>query len=351
MHSGLQGLFEQCIPSKKKFFFLLFWMYTLFTILYYRADNIKCSISWLYFSVLVIVCFDINCRREACTIQSASSTTPNRILLSSCPRFYHSFYHGGASSVERLYYKLMTDSSPAKMIPHSSVERWYFKLMTDSSPAKMIPYYQHQNSFERKPSKEIFNQQKVDKRGEQVSRNCSSASIKEVGHNSPYGPPSTLKWDDEVKRLKKTKAESSLYFQEAIGSRQITSQNHKLLDKSDVQELIDAENVTANGFNSKYLVVTKPALTEPDSTGNRNIALDPVNLHRPDSSTKESSDSKGRLSKETKAKPQDLHHKLTSIYNNVLLVDNVSDAKKIVKMLTQQYRHLVHACDTEVIIG
>lgn len=39
--------------------------------------------------------------------------------------------------------------------------------------------------------------------------------------------------------------------------------------------------------------------------------------------------------------------KLNCIYDKVLVVDNISVAKELVRMLTTQYRHLVHACDTE----
>ncbi|KAL0743082.1 hypothetical protein Bca4012_084595 [Brassica carinata] len=39
---------------------------------------------------------------------------------------------------------------------------------------------------------------------------------------------------------------------------------------------------------------------------------------------------------------------LTKIYNKVRVVDNVSTAKEIVAKLVNQYRDLVHACDTEV---
>ncbi|CAN0901055.1 DNA polymerase I B, chloroplastic/mitochondrial [Linum grandiflorum] len=44
----------------------------------------------------------------------------------------------------------------------------------------------------------------------------------------------------------------------------------------------------------------------------------------------------------------DIRNRLTSISNNVLVVDNVSTAKAVVSKLTHQYKHLVHACDTEV---
>lgn len=45
-----------------------------------------------------------------------------------------------------------------------------------------------------------------------------------------------------------------------------------------------------------------------------------------------------------------LREKLNRIYDKVLVVDNVAAAKEIVEKLTNQYRHLVHACDTEACI-
>ncbi|XVE80351.1 hypothetical protein DITRI_Ditri14bG0132800 [Diplodiscus trichospermus] len=52
---------------------------------------------------------------------------------------------------------------------------------------------------------------------------------------------------------------------------------------------------------------------------------------------------------ETHAVPQeDIRKQLAKIYDQVLVVDNISAAKEVVLMLTTQYRHLVHACDTEV---
>lgn len=40
--------------------------------------------------------------------------------------------------------------------------------------------------------------------------------------------------------------------------------------------------------------------------------------------------------------------KLSKIYEKVLIVDDIYVAKKIVRKLTTQYKHLIHACDTEV---
>ncbi|KAL8260641.1 hypothetical protein R6Q59_028594 [Mikania micrantha] len=43
-----------------------------------------------------------------------------------------------------------------------------------------------------------------------------------------------------------------------------------------------------------------------------------------------------------------LQKRLRSIYDKVLVVDNIIKAKEVVKKLTTRYRHLIHACDTEV---
>ncbi|XVF03915.1 hypothetical protein REPUB_Repub05bG0034800 [Reevesia pubescens] len=45
---------------------------------------------------------------------------------------------------------------------------------------------------------------------------------------------------------------------------------------------------------------------------------------------------------------EDIHKQLARIYDQVLVVDNISVAKEVVLMLTTKYRHHVHACDTEV---
>ncbi|KAL2473007.1 DNA polymerase I A [Forsythia ovata] len=45
---------------------------------------------------------------------------------------------------------------------------------------------------------------------------------------------------------------------------------------------------------------------------------------------------------------KNIFERLRSIYDKVLVVDNISAAREVVGLLTNQYRHLVHACDTEV---
>lgn len=49
----------------------------------------------------------------------------------------------------------------------------------------------------------------------------------------------------------------------------------------------------------------------------------------------------------TTGQEPDPYKRLLQIYDKVLIVDSIPMAREIVGMLTNQYRHLVHACDTE----
>lgn len=60
--------------------------------------------------------------------------------------------------------------------------------------------------------------------------------------------------------------------------------------------------------------------------------------------TVQSSSAKAPLSKESK----DARKALATIYEKVLVVDNVKSARSIVELLTTKYKNFIHACDTEV---
>ncbi|KAH6835517.1 polymerase gamma 1 [Perilla frutescens var. hirtella] len=44
----------------------------------------------------------------------------------------------------------------------------------------------------------------------------------------------------------------------------------------------------------------------------------------------------------------ELHKRLSQVYDKVLVVDSIPAAREVVRLLTTQYKDLVHACDTEV---
>ncbi|KAK2639601.1 hypothetical protein Ddye_027396 [Dipteronia dyeriana] len=117
-----------------------------------------------------------------------------------------------------------------------------------------------------------------------------------------------------------------------------------------------------------------PSGTEPKDIDSGNEAVDYVNG---DSKTNNSSPPNAKLSRKTpnvgkKEKPkqtidttqkkgetkksvqvgaetqENLRKRLSSFYSKVLVVNNIDAAKEVVRKLTGQYRHWVHACDTEV---
>ncbi|KAL2496152.1 DNA polymerase I B [Forsythia ovata] len=53
-------------------------------------------------------------------------------------------------------------------------------------------------------------------------------------------------------------------------------------------------------------------------------------------------------SKKTTPEAKQIHESLGRVYTKVLVVDSISSAKEVVSMLTNEYRYLIHACDTEV---
>lgn len=77
--------------------------------------------------------------------------------------------------------------------------------------------------------------------------------------------------------------------------------------------------------------------------------LDKINGHNTNSSNQSKLSPKegSKEAVQPKGTPN-IRGQLTKLYNKVLVVNTVPVAKKVVQMLTNSYRHLVHACDTEV---
>ncbi|KAL5214039.1 hypothetical protein ABZP36_003191 [Zizania latifolia] len=63
-----------------------------------------------------------------------------------------------------------------------------------------------------------------------------------------------------------------------------------------------------------------------------------------DKKTVQHSPAKAPLSKESK----DARKALSTVYDKVLVVDNVKSARSVVQLLTSKYKNFIHACDTEV---
>lgn len=105
------------------------------------------------------------------------------------------------------------------------------------------------------------------------------------------------------------------------------------------------DNIKVNGLSTK-VVQNNGSLTqisehrkEADSSKHGDAVASSI-----DSNLKSEKPATG---KEVSHHP-DIRKRLASIYGRVLVVDTVSKAKEVVSKLTHQYRHIVHACDTEV---
>lgn len=82
----------------------------------------------------------------------------------------------------------------------------------------------------------------------------------------------------------------------------------------------------------------------------KEINLPPLEEHTKDRCETESANGREVLDTEYTftAEVMGIRDNLCRIYDDVLVVDNISLAKEIVRMLTEEYRDFVHACDTEV---
>ncbi|XP_078162399.1 DNA polymerase I A, chloroplastic-like [Carex rostrata] len=87
---------------------------------------------------------------------------------------------------------------------------------------------------------------------------------------------------------------------------------------------------------------------------NINVSNGSLRTHVMDKETEESKDAPVRQLNSSKAsqesfgkKPKDASERLRQVYNEVLVVDNIEEAKRVVRLLTTKYRNFIHGCDTE----
>lgn len=83
-------------------------------------------------------------------------------------------------------------------------------------------------------------------------------------------------------------------------------------------------------------------------------ALRSNNVSEADRATCQSTDHCMETSLDQRSHPQkligpkgEIQQKLALVYDKVVVVDNISTAKKVVQMLITKYRNFIHACDTE----
>lgn len=223
--------------------------------------------------------------------------------------------------------------------------RWKLEFFPNSEPRML-----------RKPTLKI----------EGHSANRSSAfldAFKSTLPDSPLVHPAK-KWEEATHELQDNKKQHQrdickhpsnqpLATTSLVNASSTNSEQHVLTSDHAPTDSASAEQTC--GGNSDI------AMKDVNGQGNSSIAMKDVNGQKCLSSSrnlekirKPSPELTNGLGKEfttTKQSPLqlDLRKRLTSIYDSVLLVDNITIAKEVVGMLTNKYRHLVHACDTEVL--
>ncbi|KAH7546679.1 hypothetical protein FEM48_Zijuj01G0227200 [Ziziphus jujuba var. spinosa] len=133
--------------------------------------------------------------------------------------------------------------------------------------------------------------------------------------------------------------------QTSDGSRQLGLSSTKSLEKV----------VKFNGSKSGKLMEARPngsksmKTVKPKPNGSKlGKIVEGTRKTNSEANVEEASVVINKDSAKSEASRPNIHSRLTSIYGKVLVVNSISVAKKIVQKLTSQYRHLVHACDTEV---
>ncbi|KAL5177928.1 DNA polymerase I B, chloroplastic/mitochondrial [Glycine soja] len=151
----------------------------------------------------------------------------------------------------------------------------------------------------------------------------SPANGKAFGYNKQA-------WAEASNKLSKNKKEIQADNKFRVASNAVTSTGQEQavsMNHDHAQQDLD-EPASSSVKDSKVLTDTKRVGTQ--------LKVPPSEI------CKEKSD-KAHSTEQSK-----LRGRLCSIYEDILVVNNISLAEEVAKMLTVNYRHLIHACDTEV---
>ncbi|XP_061355331.1 DNA polymerase I B, chloroplastic/mitochondrial-like isoform X2 [Gastrolobium bilobum] len=104
--------------------------------------------------------------------------------------------------------------------------------------------------------------------------------------------------------------------------------------------------------NSKVLIDTERVGTSTQinvsSSEINKVKVDRVNGNHSLDTTAKDATNATYVTKTRSTDQSKFRNRLCSIYEDILVVNNISLAEEVAKMLTVNYRHLIHACDTEV---
>ncbi|KAK8951116.1 hypothetical protein KSP39_PZI003355 [Platanthera zijinensis] len=114
-----------------------------------------------------------------------------------------------------------------------------------------------------------------------------------------------------------------------------TSNSDLLVQQSAHEIIVEKTEKTSNAKQSAHGIIVEK--TEQTSNAKQSAHRIIVEKSEQTSSVKEAD-----------VPTKEIKENLAKIYEKILVVDNVTTAKQIVRILTKKYRNLIHACDTEV---
>ncbi|KAK3220705.1 hypothetical protein Dsin_014675 [Dipteronia sinensis] len=217
-------------------------------------------------------------------------------------------------------------------------------LPMEDAPTQMMSRYLDLNSLKRKPWPDFD------------FRSHSGPPVLETGHTAlataatPSIPSTPDRWDTQRKIVQMMKGNIS--YNEEVGSRK-----HSLLQNSKPPSGAETKDT---GFGSEAVDYVNGDSKKNNSSQNHFAKEPNAKLSRktPNSwekknpkQTNDTAKKKGGTKKSGQVDAETLENvrkRLSSFYSKVRVVDNIAAAKEVVRKLTGQYRHWVHACDTEV---
>ncbi|KAK2635129.1 hypothetical protein Ddye_029921 [Dipteronia dyeriana] len=238
-------------------------------------------------------------RREIHTIQNVLCTIFNITMLSHIPCSHRSSYHTETSRVSK------PDCLP-----------------TEDASTQMTSHNLDPNSLKRKPWPDF------DFKSHRGSRNHSGPPVPETGHNNP------CRHNGIQNAALATAATPSSFVPSGTEPKDIGFEN----------EAVDY----VNGDSKKNKLNPNHFTKEPYAKLSRktpNFWKKKIPKQTNDTTQKKS---RTNMSGQVDAETLEIRKRLSSFYSKVQIVDNIAAAKEVVRKLTGQYKHWVHACDTEV---
>lgn len=341
----------------------------------------------------------MKCRREVCLI---NKTFPKITMFGTYSQFNGSCYLAGESPINKCDYILNANASPAKMIPHNqsrnSFNKKSFRNVIVSQPKvdkkreqgfRNFGHEQFQNNPHRAYAPMPAESTNCTPRSWDQERRRLRESKVEA---SPHSKTRCLQGEVRVAETQESKQATgvtiskmlkSIHDRTVTSSKTECSQDEVATAEAQVSKQAAAVTTTnvLNFMRDRPVTSSKPECIQAGSSYSLNqetmnpkqshlleVKLDKNNNQEQgharssvecgsnpnhEESMTDSTDPKFTGNKrvdKTNLSPADLHlhKKLASIYSNVMVVDNVSAAKEVVRKLTHEYKHLVHACDTEV---